>query len=188
MKKIDVIFLDMDGVIADFIGSVEREFVARGLLKKGWKDSLLSYSIHNTMNKDAYNKFWKHCEDFKVFERADEFSHTRALIALCQNYTHDICILTSAGDTPSFFAQKKAWLNAHGFKHEKVVMTKNKELLAASNRLLIDDCEANCEAFSRFGGDSILFPQLWNRNRNYRCSPLDFVEDAFKLWQEGTTK
>jgi len=54
------------------------------------------------------------------------------------------------------------------------ILTREKHLLARKGAVLIDDSDANVDAFNRGGGRGILFPQVWNSK--YRLAGQDPVE------------
>jgi hypothetical protein len=43
-----------------------------------------------------------------------------------------------------------------------VIPTRHKRLLARTDRLLIDDSDANCTQFREKGGWAVLVPRVWN--------------------------
>jgi 5'(3')-deoxyribonucleotidase len=103
--------------------------------------------------------FWASLEPFAWFGE---------LVALMREFA-PVTVLTSPSLAPSFLEGKVRWLYAH-FPREKgrhfsdFLIGNQKHLLAQTGRVLIDDAEANVEAFRSAGGQAILFPQIWSEN------------------------
>jgi hypothetical protein len=66
-------------------------------------------------------------------------------------------------------------------------MSDDKGQFGAADRLLIDDGEHNCRAFSKAGGGCILFPQVWNENRKIAGDGLAYVEHVLFLLEPPAT-
>lgn len=178
MPPFDIIFLDMDGVICDFVGSVAREFPE---LPPNWKDSLTEYNLKASLPQELRDTFWEECSKRQVFLKADPLPHFEDLKNLCEKYAERVVILTSAGYSPDFHAQKREWLRKYWDSDYGVVMTMDKGLLAKRGRVLIDDCDKNCLDFLRCGGDAIVFPQPWNMKRYSVHFPLINVRQDLDL-------
>jgi 5'(3')-deoxyribonucleotidase len=71
--------------------------------------------------------------------------------------------MTSPCDTFGCYDGKRDWLKRHypGFEN-RIVATKQKHMLAARNKILIDDHEMNCEMFRCCGGYAITPARPWN--------------------------
>lgn len=60
-------------------------------------------------------------------------------------------------------AGKVQWLqDRHGYEFRDYIITPHKHLMASKDTCLVDDCEANCEAFAKAGGNAILCPSMAN--------------------------
>ena len=63
---------------------------------------------------------------------------------------------------------KMAWCASElRLKPAHVILMRDKYLLARSNRILIDDDEDNITKWREHGGTGILFPQPWNKARQF---------------------
>jgi len=139
-----MIYVDMDGVIADFDQSIVDIFGEE-------------YS-----NKIA-NEFWKKtCVEAEVFRKMPPIQEgidmIDSLIGLGQ-----VCFMTSTGGMPHHIdiaKQKLDWLHAHGLGDLPVAFCMNtagKGLYAQRRAILIDDRSKVCTEWNLKGGQAILF-------------------------------
>jgi 5'(3')-deoxyribonucleotidase len=80
----------------------------------------------------------------------------------------NVSIITSSTMVPMHLAYKLEWMyrNLPSTLCRQWVMTPMKEICANPHTLLIDDCEANCDAFNAEGGTCCLVPKPWNYLRD----------------------
>ena len=77
----------------------------------------------------------------------------------------DVVFLTSGTYAPWSLSGKLKWLQKRfGKSFQGYIMTAKKHLLANSSTILIDDYEKNVMTFREYGGNAVLFPQIWNSN------------------------
>jgi 5'(3')-deoxyribonucleotidase len=166
------IFLDMDGVLADFHSAALEAHNALGLIDD-WPAG--QYGIAEVLGI-SNEEFWKKIEAIPNFwnnleplgDGLDLYTH---LIA----EGHDVYITTTPSLLPACSAAKIEWLNkylAPNFRH--YILTEHKYLLAP-NGVLIDDYDRNCLEFARAGGDSIIYPQPWNVAHRRTSERFEFV-------------
>lgn len=167
MSDRPIIFLDMDGVIVDFVGGVCDLFeVNRDDLLKDWPKG--SKGIHKALGIDldlmwdqidvCGQDFW---ENLRPYQHS--FKFYKKLVVL-----GDVIICTSPARDPSCVAGKRAWMNnwfnwllgSENFRD--FVITPHKYLLAAPGRFLIDDYAPKVKKFRQYGGHGLLFGQPWN--------------------------
>jgi 5'(3')-deoxyribonucleotidase len=165
-QPLEHIFLDMDGVLTDFVSATVRLHGQPDVLQNwppGERDipQVLHVSRTHYWNLiDAQGAdFWASLEPFPWF--AD-------LVALVREFA-PMTILTSPSLAPTCLDGKVQWLYSHfpkeqGRRFTDYLMGRQKHLLAQPRRVLIDDAEANVEDFRAAGGHAILFPQPWNAN------------------------
>lgn len=162
-------FLDLDGVIVDFIGYLIEKFEGdRNLLINGEKYPLpfpLDYYVPEH-NRHRIHTDWR-IDDWISMQKlpwADElmsyleFTFGRDNIYFCSSPgvpgTHWFDI-SAVG--------KGKWLSRHFPQYtERLILTKNKESLASPDKLLIDDTESVFTSFIAGHGAAILFPNYWN--------------------------
>lgn len=165
-RRLDHIFLDMDGVLTDFVSAALRVHGRPDALERwpaGERDvpKMLNLSRTQFWNViDAQGAgFWESLEPFPWFSE---------LIALAREFA-PVTILTAPSLAPHCLEGKVKWLHAHFPKDKGRLFTdyligSHKHLLARPGRVLIDDAESQVEAFRASDGSAILFPQIWNAN------------------------
>jgi hypothetical protein len=161
-----IIFLDMDGVIANFMepalalvfGDSAKERFADW--PKGAYDPWPKLGTTET-------EFWAIIDgagsDF--WASLPAYSWTNKLIIGLQELG-TVIVLSSPSRNPNCVAGKLQWLhNAFGYEFRNYIFApaKHKQLLAQPNRYLIDDAEHNVNRFiNNGGGGAVLVPQRWN--------------------------
>lgn len=169
----------MDGVIADFFNHF---FYVMGFdinkikIDKPWPYDIFSWLEGITGREYSPEDVWGVCneEQHNFWKNIPAYNWTQALYDLCKSKVIDdrhLLICTYAQPHHECHKQKYQWLMKHinDIHPDSVIMGKQKHLFAKPNRILIDDCEANCDEFEANGGKIILFPQNWNK--------LHYVED-----------
>jgi beta-phosphoglucomutase-like phosphatase (HAD superfamily) len=162
---IEHVFLDMDGVLADFFHPA--------LARHGRADLAAAWPVGVRDMAGTMGVTW---EAFWAPLVADGAAFWADLPAL--PWLDDLLraverhapwtVLTRPHPEPCCVAGKVAWMNRHlaprsGDRHfERFVLTRSKRWLAAPGRVLIDDSEAMVASFRAAGGDAVLFPQPWN--------------------------
>jgi len=165
------IFLDMDGVVADFVsGAIE----ATGL-------PLTHDQVDRRNFFEPYmsaEEFWKRIHDtYEFWAGLDPYPWAQELVELCKQYGEVIFLSDSSHDDDAPSGKIK-WLRRHGFLNEdssNYMLGRQKHLLGHNDDLLIDDSVGNCNAWY---SACILFPQKWNL-----CSELDriaYVKDCLE--------
>lgn len=157
-------FVDMDGVIADWTGAVERSFsLVPGTLKR----SGLPFGVHKTLGR-TFEQFdtimkWQAAADW--WYKIEPLPWAADLMKLF-DFKDNAFILTSPWQNdPHCYGQKVRWCFDHfGVHSDHVIPFYHKHLLAAPSRWLIDDKLANCQDWTAAGGHSILFPCYHNEH------------------------
>ena len=143
-EQMRTVYIDMDGVIADFFGE---------------------YAVYFSVN------FWKDAEKrimelqyTNFFETLPEFSTTKDLINFVSQYDWGICSSPLKGDEYNSAYWKRRWLEDKGYmpKIQNLIFTHNKEQFATnridgSPNLLIDDKPTNCKKWRDEGGIAIRY-------------------------------
>ena len=154
------VYLDMDGVIADFFGGIETKFDVDHW--KSIQDKEIAFaSLANT-------NFFNTLDRFEVSDDIVEF------VKLISNNDWGICSSPMRGDTMNSAYWKRVWLNRMEYVPpliENMIFTSNKhkyainELTFKSN-ILIDDKPQNIERWEQAGGIGI----------RYQANEDDFLE------------
>ena len=155
MKEEPIVYVDMDGVLADFFGGVEKLYGV-----EHWKD-LTSSKDEGGLKQEVINRITG--TDF--FATLPEFPTSDQLIAMVKKFTGGtFSILTSPlrGDHENSTKYKKLWINQHIANPEKVIVNGRKEAYAKDKasgtpNILIDDRPTNIERWQNAGGYGILY-------------------------------
>jgi len=153
-EKRPVIYLDMDGVIADFFGGVEQMYGV-----KHWKE-LTSVKTGGDLKQEVIDRITG--SDF--FATLPKFPTADSLIQLIKSATGGrFSILTSPliGDHENSAAQKKVWIAKNIEQPDEVIVSGRKEKWAKQKdgtaNILIDDRPVNIERWQARGGFGILY-------------------------------
>lgn len=157
-------FLDMDGVIIDFVGGVCR---AHGRPNPYLTDpkALGAWDIDKIWNMSV-EEFWAPCDknpkfwdDLEKMPDADEI-----VDAVCSKFGEEnVAILTAPSQDPECVPGKRRSIERHfpRFKN-RIIYGKAKKFLGGPGRTLIDDKDSNCAEFAAAGGAFVRVPRLWN--------------------------
>lgn len=169
------IFLDMDGVLANWVKSVlktfeidvhEDEYDAWDAHKK-WvnvTDAQFWNKIENTPN------FWY---DIEPYEWAKDFYNKLTSYG-------NVYICTTPSRDPECYSQKVRWcVDKLGIRASSMILMKNKYFLANTNSTLIDDKIENVNKFIEHGGRGLLFKQSWNMFQSQ--APALNIDDIYDI-------
>jgi len=173
MTKPRHIFVDLDGVLADFV---------RAALALYERDELLDCWPAGEWNMPkvldiSRGKFWGAIDrqGGAFWESLEIYPWTFKLIDR-QREIAPITIATSPSLDPSCLAGKVRWMQRHlGGSFRDFLIGPSKHLLAKPDVVLIDDRDSNIDAFRKHGGQAILFPQPWNTNHHIEDDRLTYV-------------
>lgn len=171
------IFLDADGVLADF-DKAAMEVHGRtidwlmAVRPRGLWD--LTHPLGVTLDE-----FWEpiHNAGADFWENIELLPWAGELIKMLQGL--DWYVVTAPSTykegSPSYHGKIK-WLERHfGWRISKCLLTSDKHLLARKGAILIDDRESNINAFTEAGGEGIIFPSLGNCLHSMAADPIPYV-------------
>lgn len=170
------IFIDLDGVAADFCEPVFKFFGKRFEEARGRWDLREIFGISN-LDLDFLHRdtFW---EGLKVCVGAEW------LIGKCISRVgiENVAFLSDPMHWRGSANGKRSWVRKHfpGFS-ERLILTGAKHFLASPDALLIDDRDLNIEKFRAAGGAGILIPRHWNSEFNN----ADLFMSIFELRLKG---
>lgn len=153
------IFLDMDGVLSDFVG-------ACGELFDFDPKTLNQWSIERHVGiepKEFWGKIDRHSPRF--WAEMEEYPWARTLYTYLRGNEQfgTVYICTTPSQSPDSLRGKMYWLQKRmGKNFRDYVLTPHKHLLAHPGAILIDDSPGNINKFREAGGQGIVFPQPWN--------------------------
>jgi 5'(3')-deoxyribonucleotidase len=176
MVNVNTCFLDMDGVIADFVGGA---CLAHGI-ENPYKDPA-SAGIFETEKLLGMTEaeFWRPLGSLRFWAELNKTAEADAIVSLVTTMfsLDNVVVLTSPSQSPDCMAGKKIWLTMHYPKLKNVIFAPahTKRLLAGPDRVLIDDRDENIETFVAAGGRGLLIPRPWNRYHHVG-NPLAYIE------------
>lgn len=144
--KIEKIFVDMDGVIANFDKGYMREF---------------GISPKETRNRKEFNGYFDKFIDNKGFQNLEPMSDMKILIDFLNTLPISKEILSSTAREEYYdelSSQKSFWLDVQGinYKANFVPGKKHKYKWATPNSIIIDDTESVIDDWVNAGGIGIL--------------------------------
>ena len=166
-----VVYLDMDGVLADFFGGVEKMYGV-----EHWKQ------LTNDKTKDLKKEVIDRITGTDFFATLPKFSSADALIDMVKKFTGGkFSINTSPlrGDHDNSAKYKKLWISNNIEQPDDIVVTGRKESYAKDKgtgapNILIDDRPVNIQKWQAAGGYGILY----QANRD----PLSKVKQALEKY------
>lgn len=164
--KIDRIYLDCDGVLADFIRGAAELF--------GYPYSPEKWPAGKYDAADVFGvterEFWAtiHAAGSPFWESLENTPYAVDLTELATLFSVQLpTVVTCPSTDPTSYSGKAEWLIDRGWwLPDSAFFCADKAQLAASGRVLIDDNPLNCRQFSDAGGEAILFPAPWNDLRD----------------------
>ena len=168
------VYLDMDGVLADFFGGVEKLYGV-----SHWKE--LTSDKTKDLKKEVINRITG--TDF--FATLPKFETADQLINMVQDFTGGkFSINTSPlrGDYENSGKYKKVWISNNIEKPDEIIVTGRKETYATDKasgtpNILIDDRPVNIERWRNAGGYGILY----QANRDPLTKVKKGLEDYAKI-------
>jgi hypothetical protein len=152
------VYLDIHGVIADFIGGIEKRYN-------------LDLSHHSTFDFDfdllgmTSTDFWKGLtEDF--WDNLELTPWAEELLEYLLPY--DPILISTPSWNGAGGVQKWICNKLPGFiERGDYALMPNKWRMARPDRLLIDDKDKNCVDWIAHGGEALLFPRRWNASKHF---------------------
>ena len=149
-----IVYLDMDGVLADFFGGVEFLYGV-----EHWKE------LTNDKTKDLKKQVIDRITGTDFFAVLPKFETADALIDMVKKFTGGkFSINTSPlrGDHENSAKYKKVWISNNIEKPDEIIVTGRKESYAKDKgtgtpNILIDDRPVNIERWQAAGGYGILY-------------------------------
>ncbi len=158
------VFLDLDGVLCDFVG---------GALKAHGRDLPPAEARWDFMTQVGFAsggdpEFWKPLGNPQFWADLDPHPDGMSLLAVLRSLRTrgrlDLAVLSS-GQCPGSADGKRDWLKKHAPDLvPNAIFGVNKAVCASPRHVLIDDYDGNTDAFAAAGGHVVLVPRPWNRN------------------------
>lgn len=192
------IFLDMDEVLADFVGGACRAWgITREVVEQYWPagawDIIPPLTVALSKQRCpgtsgfppsmGHDEFWEHIngsEDYWLDLEALPWA--RVVTNLMYWVTDDWYIVSAPSRCPYSYSGKVKWLQRFfSPAFNRFVLTSHKHLLAGPNTLLIDDRDSNVEEFVAAGGAGIVFPRHHNSQHLFKSDPVKYLKNALEV-------
>jgi hypothetical protein len=154
MDSKPIVYLDMDGVLADFFGGVEKLYGVQH-----WKE------LSSDKTKDLKQEVINRISGTDFFATLPTFNSAGELISMVKEFTGgNFSINTSPlrGDNENSTKYKKLWIQNNIEQPDEIVVTGRKESYAKDKasgtpNILIDDRPVNIQRWQGAGGYGILY-------------------------------
>jgi len=171
---LDVIYYDLDGVLADFVTPALALHDRLDLLEPGrWPKGRYSMEDALGISKEA---FWRpiHNTGHIFWSLMPAYDWMFELLEVARAKAKRVAIISKPSEHPSSSFGKHIWINKYfGETFQDFSLTAMKADSARPGRLLIDDFDKNCDEWTAAGGEALLFPQQWNRGEGNINTILD---------------
>lgn len=174
------LFLDVDGVLADFVGAAHRVHGREPQPVTEWNffDSwdMTAERFFAPMGFD----FWYGLEPTDDAQRIVEVCVKRATRSR-------LALLSSPCETPGCADGKRAWVKKW-FPNllPNLILANAKQLIAHPRAVLIDDSDANAIRWVNRAGGGFVWPQPWNSQASQIPSRLLRLEAYLEGFHDGT--
>lgn len=182
-----ICFVDMDGVVAEFVPAVLEKF------KSAVPKTDIKWDLHIPTGITP-EELWT-ALDYEFWCGIPVAPQAATLVTgLIDIFgLENVVFLSSPPHEHMASAAKHRWIQRHFPKlHRQFLIGPAKSACAHWNALLIDDHQVNVDKFVAAGGSSILVPRPWNRDSHlttngYDYDPQHILEQARneKLYSEG---
>jgi len=173
-KNRPVLFLDLDGVIVDFISGVIDWY---GLDAK--HDDVTGWNMIVEMSGMSVPEFWEGLDTYRFWRNLRMYDYAQDILELIDEAHVQPCLLTSpAWHTAGY---KQDWIQKNlpdYFNKGRYLIGPAKGFCSYPNpngSYLMDDSDKNCDLFNLFGGQAIVFPQPWNALRDIDVDKVEYV-------------
>jgi 5'(3')-deoxyribonucleotidase len=168
-------FLDMDGVLTDFVGAACR---AHG--KSNPYDDAAAQGVWamETLWGMSGKEFWAPCNGEGFWDRLEKTPEADDIVKLITDTfgVENVALLTAPSMSGFCIPEKRLWIRRNYPQLEGgMIFTAAKKFLAGPDRLLIDDRDKNIEDFRLFGGKAVTVPRPWNRMHALSDKPLEVL-------------
>lgn len=177
---IDIIYLDLDGVLGDFVSAAIRahgrdpEAVLADEYPRGDYDAL-----PEACGATSPEAFWRGIPD-DLWESVPAYPWRDVLWEACEARAPTF-VLTSPALSAASAAGKVRWLQAwKGPRFRNYILSPVKTPMARYGAVLVDDADRICRAWEAHGGRAILFPAVWNSGHGEAGHALENVLDQLR--------
>lgn len=178
-----IIYLDVDGVLAQFAEAVVDKY--NEVNGTGFTaNDVTGWNFQPIIQEP--DKWYNYARDLEMWKNLLPYPWAEPLVKAVIDTGYPWAFLTSLPIKPKGVLQaRRDWVDRE-FGHleqnisRRIVVAKRKELVVHEGDFLIDDTLDNCKAVRKAGGRTLLLMQPWNRDAEgklTRCS----VEHVFQV-------
>ena len=169
-----IVYLDMDGVLADFFGGIEKMYGV-----ENWKQ------LTNDKTKDLKKEVIDRITGTDFFATLPKFPTADSLIDMVKKFTGGTFSINTSpliGDHENSSKYKKVWISNNIERPDEIIVTGRKETYATDKgtgtpNILIDDRPVNIQKWQAAGGYGILY----QANRDQLTKVKKGLEDYGKI-------
>lgn len=157
------IFLDLDGVLVDFVGGICAWHERPNPYQQGIS---AEYAIEDIWGMPRTH-FWEPCSDPQFWANLEWTEDGQDILHEVLEFadTSDICLLTSPTLDPEAAKGKMLWIQHHlAMFTRQFLIGPPKHFCAHPGAILIDDSDTNIATFVEHGGHGITVPRPWNNH------------------------
>lgn len=176
--RIDWIGIDIDGVLADFVGMACRIHCRMDVVEHYRECAPGVWDTWRPMGITE-EAFWHaihyHAENF--WRILPVYPWAQQLVDLCREVAHDrVAFVSTPSRSPFSAAGKLQWIERHfpDFSR-RYFFCCDKRQLSGPGRLLIDDSYCNYMDWVNAGGVAFLWPQPWNVKHWFDGDRMDYL-------------
>ncbi len=172
-----IAYLDMDGVLVDFVGGAIKEHCLQ------INQNNLSWDFYVEAGLSPEN-FWSPLGR-SFWANLDWTPEGEKILAYVEQAFDAVVILSSPCATHGCAEGKIDWIKRHIPRYRRqFLLGPAKHFCASPNHYLIDDHDQNIEKFIEWGGKGFLVPRAWNRACTITTDNKFNVEDWINLLRE----
>lgn len=174
-------FLDLDGVLVNFVGGACRHHKMPTPYTRA--ASLGEWDVVKLLDVSP-DQFWRGM-GYDFWRLLDWMPDGRDILAVVESVfgADNVCLLTSPSDNFGAVEGKRAWVKNHLPSYfDRLIVGRCKDFMAGPERVLVDDYPVNVEKFSAAGGLGLLVPRPWNNQ--YELEAVATVRDSLKAVKE----
>ena len=184
----NTVFLDVDGVLADFRSAALEAFQAQDTDPH-------CYDLSKVIGCDPCI-FWSHLESVPYFwESIPRYPWAIELVRTLSDANFQIAFASSPSESHVAFTGKARWIHhlvkdvtgsidiANTAVARRLFITGDKSVLAGANRFLVDDLIFNVSKWLKLGHHAMLFPTPSNQARSFVNNPVEYVVTMAKLYR-----
>lgn len=162
------VFVDMDGVLADYYGGIVRAFTILSPWPYLCRVGDWNFFTGNPLNLTNEQVAPKMGRDF--YANLELLPDAHRLIRELENeFDSNVYFLSSPWSTPGCDEGKREWVRRFFPAYEKRTLIGScKEACAHQGAVLFDDSDGNCKKFRSYDGKAVVIPRPWN-SRHAEC-------------------